>query len=202
MISHWSFHLYLPNNWWFFFLILAILGLCCGAWAFSSLRHGGFLLWHSDFSSCNTRASLPHSMWDLSTHIPCIGRWILNHWTIRKSHNWCFFSIISYTYLPPIRFWLEHLSYYWVEFFIYSGYKSFDQIIVLQIFSPVCGLSIDILNNVFQRVVFHFNEGHFIIFFCLRSVLFVFYWRSLCPPKVTKIFVYFHNFRFTLMSMI
>ena len=82
-----------------------------------------------------------------------------------------FFSIISYTYLPPILFWFEHLSYYWVEFFIYPGYKSFGQIIVLQIFSTVCGLPIDILNNIFQRVVFHFNEGHFIIFFYVQCFL-------------------------------
>ena len=39
--------------------------------------------------SCGMRAQLPCSMWDLSsptrnrTHVPCIGRWILNYWIIR-----------------------------------------------------------------------------------------------------------------------
>jgi len=41
-------------------------------------------------SSCSAWASLSHSMWDLSspvrdqTHIPCIGRQILNHWTTKE----------------------------------------------------------------------------------------------------------------------
>ena len=36
------------------------------------------------------RASFPCSMWDLSsptrdgTHVPCIGRWSLNHWATRE----------------------------------------------------------------------------------------------------------------------
>ena len=53
---------------------------CCAG---SSLRHVGF-------SSCSMWALLPHSVWDLSsltrdrTHIPCIGRWILNCWTTRE----------------------------------------------------------------------------------------------------------------------
>ena len=47
----------------------------------------GSLLGHAGFSSCNTRARLACSTWDLSsptrdgTLVPCIGRWILNHWT-------------------------------------------------------------------------------------------------------------------------
>ena len=48
---------------------------------------------------CCTRASLPRSMWDLSsptrdrTRDPCIGRQTLNHWTTREfpiSHLWGF----------------------------------------------------------------------------------------------------------------
>ena len=40
--------------------------------------------------SWGTRASLSCDMWDLSsptrnqTQVPCIGRWILNHWTTRE----------------------------------------------------------------------------------------------------------------------
>ena len=51
----------------------------CGSWA---LEHR--------LSSCGAGAQLPHGMWDLSsptrdqTRVPCIGRWILNHWTTRE----------------------------------------------------------------------------------------------------------------------
>ena len=57
------------------------------------LLHWFFTVAHSPcvgFSSCGARAWLPSSMCDLSapvrdqTHVPCIGRQILRHWTIRK----------------------------------------------------------------------------------------------------------------------
>ena len=41
-------------------------------------------------SSCRTWAEMPHGMWDISsptrdqTHVPCIGRWMLNYWTTRE----------------------------------------------------------------------------------------------------------------------
>ena len=50
----------------------------------------GSSLWLKGFSSCSTRAWLPSGMWDLSsparaqTHIPCIRRQILYHWTTRE----------------------------------------------------------------------------------------------------------------------
>ena len=40
-------------------------------------------------STCGMRVQLLCSMWDLrslnrdQTHIPCVARWILNHWTTR-----------------------------------------------------------------------------------------------------------------------
>ena len=58
-------------------------GLC-------SLRHIGSLVEARELSSCGTWAQLPRGMWDLSsptrdgTRIPCIGRWILYHWTTRE----------------------------------------------------------------------------------------------------------------------
>ena len=72
-----------------------VRGLCsCGA---RGPEHMGSLVCGSralvelcELSSCGMRAQLPHGMWDLSsltrdrTHIPCIGRWILYHWTTRK----------------------------------------------------------------------------------------------------------------------
>ena len=56
----------------------------------SSLQHTGSSLRCSGFSSCGTLAWLPWAMWDISspvrdwTHVPCIGRQILNHWTTKK----------------------------------------------------------------------------------------------------------------------
>ena len=52
----------------------------CDRWALS-LRHG---------SSVNEARGLAPRLWDLSsptrdrTHVPCIGRRILNHWTTRE----------------------------------------------------------------------------------------------------------------------
>ena len=54
----------------------------------------GSSLWHSGskarrLSSCSMQASLP-SVWGLSsstrdwTYVPCIARWILNHWTTKE----------------------------------------------------------------------------------------------------------------------
>ena len=51
--------------------------LCCEAWAL-------------ELSSCGAWAELPRGIWNLSfllrdrTHIPRIGRQILNHWTTRE----------------------------------------------------------------------------------------------------------------------
>ena len=89
---------------------MAASGLSCGTWDLRcgmwDLRFGmqdlllwcvGSSSWRSvslvearGLSSCGAWAQLPHGMWDLSsltrdqTHIPCIGRWILNHWTARE----------------------------------------------------------------------------------------------------------------------
>ena len=66
------------TNLFCFVSFLTIFG-CAG----SSLQHPGF-------SSCSAQAKLSCSTWDLSSltrdrrHIPCIGRWILNHWTTRE----------------------------------------------------------------------------------------------------------------------
>ena len=68
-------------------------------------QHGGLFVGLTVFSSCGTQAWLPHGRWDLSsqtrdqTHVPCIGRQILNHWTTKEvplfpfvivqNSNWC-----------------------------------------------------------------------------------------------------------------
>ena len=55
-----------------------------------SLWLAGSLVEVLELSSCGVWAYLPHGMWDLCsptrdrTRIPCIGRWILCHWTTRE----------------------------------------------------------------------------------------------------------------------
>ena len=48
-------------------------------------------LWCGGLSTCSVWAQLPCSLWSLSslirdqTHVSCIERWILNHWTTREA---------------------------------------------------------------------------------------------------------------------
>ena len=52
-------------------------------------------------SNCGAWAWWPPGMWDLSTptrhrtRVPCVGMWTLNHWTTRKSLEFCIFKHIS-----------------------------------------------------------------------------------------------------------
>ena len=66
--------------------------------------------------SCGTWAQLPHSKWDLSsptgdqTCVPCIGKWIFNHWTTREVswiyiiYWWCKRSHLRATCSQPQPF--------------------------------------------------------------------------------------------------
>ena len=73
----------------FLFFISFALGLSCIVQDFS-LQPTDSLVVASGLPSYGTQAYLLHGMWDLSsltrdwTHIPCIAKWILNHWTTRK----------------------------------------------------------------------------------------------------------------------
>ena len=82
----------------------AVLGLCCCAWAFSScselepLSSGAWASHCHGFSRCRAQTQdrwLWHmglvAPWHIEssqtrdwTCVPCIGRWILNHWTTRE----------------------------------------------------------------------------------------------------------------------
>ena len=59
-------------------------------WGDSFFNCLGFVAVCQSFSSCGIRASLPHGMRDFNsltrdqTHITCIGKQILNHWTTRE----------------------------------------------------------------------------------------------------------------------
>ena len=78
----------------------------CGAWAshcggFSCCEAWALGLWESvvavhGFSSCGNKlsCSLAHGIfWTKDwTHIPCIARQILNHWTIRETLNFYFLN--------------------------------------------------------------------------------------------------------------
>ena len=119
----------------FFLFVLAAWGLHCCVWAFSGCGEGGYsllrcagfslqwlLLWSTGsrstgFSSCGTQAQ---QLWhtDLvaprhvgssraraQTHVPCIGRWILNHCATREAHNWKFlpFDLLHpFLQCPPL----------------------------------------------------------------------------------------------------
>ena len=77
----------------------------CSTWAPECM---GSVVAACGLSSCGVLAQLPHSMCDLSsptrdrTRVPCIGRWILNHWTTREIPQLPF-MLMSYTTT-------EHLS--------------------------------------------------------------------------------------------
>ena len=75
------------------------------------MQHTGFLLWRLFFlqstgsrahrlSGCGTWAQLPCSMWDVSpqckdgTHVPCIGRWILSHYSTREVPHCSFVTVL------------------------------------------------------------------------------------------------------------
>ena len=69
----------------------------------------GSLLEHPGFSSWDTWAYLPLGMWDLSSLIrdrTYIGRWILNHWTIKEVPQYIFetgASQVGVVYLVAMR---------------------------------------------------------------------------------------------------
>ena len=96
-------------NFYLFILFLAVLGLCCYKKTFSSLDN--WASHFSDFSYCRAWA-LGHKLQQLRcigsvvpqhvesplarnwTHVPCTGRQILNHWTIRETLQiifYCFY---------------------------------------------------------------------------------------------------------------
>ena len=76
-----------------FLISLAALGLHCNARASVWLWHMRFSSCSPGLGSCSTWASLPDSMWDLTsptrdqTHVLYFGRQILNHWTTREVLN-------------------------------------------------------------------------------------------------------------------
>ena len=86
---------------------LAVLGLRCCVWAFSGCSERGLLsscgaqASRGGFSRCRTQALGSRAQWLWRTgfvapwhvgssqtrdrtHVPCLGRWILNHWTTRE----------------------------------------------------------------------------------------------------------------------
>ena len=98
-------HLHTLYTFVFYLFFLAALGLRCCTRAFSSCGERGLLSscgaqasHRSGFSSCRAQA-LGCSLWFTGlvapqhvgspqtrdrTHVPCIGRWILNHWATRE----------------------------------------------------------------------------------------------------------------------
>ena len=103
----------------FIYLFLAALVLCCCPWASSSggewgllfSRCSGFSLWclllfqslgsrAHGLSSCSTQGSVALRHVESSqtrdqTRVPCIDRWILNHWITREVQGHSFFRCQS-----------------------------------------------------------------------------------------------------------
>ena len=92
-------------------LILAALHLCCGIWAFSSCgtqtsHCGGFSCGARDLHrTCGLQQLLYMDLvapWHVEsswirdqTPVPCIGRWILNHWTTREAPPPISYTIVA-----------------------------------------------------------------------------------------------------------
>ena len=90
------------------YLFLTVLGLCGCAWAFSSCGEQGLLFvvvrGHLLLQGMGSRvlgsvvkytglvapSCVGSSQTRDQTHIPCIGRWILNHWTTREVQQFFF----------------------------------------------------------------------------------------------------------------
>ena len=104
-----------------FMFILAVLGLCCCTLVFSSGSEWGLLSSYGaralglvGFSSCGTRALLPHGMWNLlgpgvEPVSPCIDRGILNHWTTEKTTRTLIYCSRGHKLL---QFWRRILAIY------------------------------------------------------------------------------------------
>ena len=73
---------------------------------------------------CNAWAYLPRGMWDLSPlmkdliHVPCIGRWILNHQTASEVPNmWLSKSVLNYfkrVEIHTCRIYIELFYSQWI----------------------------------------------------------------------------------------
>ena len=71
-------------------------------------------------SACGVLAGLLRGIWDLNsptrdrTHLPCIGRWILNHWTVREVPSCsllstCYTFQLSQSYFgASSSFWMNY----------------------------------------------------------------------------------------------
>ena len=103
----------------YFYLFLAVLGLCCCTWAFSSCSKWGLLfaavrglliveaslvvehglrargLQQLRLAGLVAPRHVGSSRTRARTHVPCVGRWILNHCTTREALHICFFIHIS-----------------------------------------------------------------------------------------------------------
>ena len=117
-MSPWRLPSFIKN---YHYLSLAVLGLCYWLWAFSSCGEWGLLssrgaqvspggvffccrawsLGQVGFSSCSMALE---SSWAKDwTHVPCIGRQILNHWTTREIQDLFLKSNAPITQRPHIQ---------------------------------------------------------------------------------------------------
>ena len=149
---------------------------CTGSW----LQCVGFsLLWLLWFWSISCRAWGLQELWLESslvapqyvessqvrgwTHVPCIGRWILNYCTTREVYVCLFLNWVVYVLI--IDFW---------EFYICSGYMSFIKYLICRYFLPGCGLSFHSLTSAFSRSLksrtSYVDEAPLTIYSCINCV--------------------------------
>ena len=153
-----------PPN--FVFFNFFFFWLC---WIFVA-AHGPLQLWHMDssrhrLSSFDTWAQLSCGLWDLSsqtrdqTGVPCIGQWILNHWTTREGPRFLFQSCFDYLeYLAIVCKFEDQLFHFSTErvLGILRGVALNLWITLGSIFILTIGLSIHEI-NAFPFIQFFFN---------------------------------------------
>ena len=70
---------------WGLLIVVVLLLLSTGSWVceLQQLQHTGSVLVARGLTCSAARGIFPDQRW---THVPCIGRWFLNHWTTRDVH--------------------------------------------------------------------------------------------------------------------
>ena len=77
----------------------------------------GFFVAVCGLHGCGMGAWLPRGTWGLGsltgdgTHVPCIGRWSLNHWTTREIPYLLFLEILSPKMPLSLQFFPLHNSF-------------------------------------------------------------------------------------------
>ena len=86
-------------------------------------------------SACGVLAGLLRGIWDLNsptrgrTHVPCIGRWILNHWTVREVPS-CSLLSTCYTFQLSQSYFGASSSF-WMSYSVFVPKESHSICLIL-----------------------------------------------------------------------